>query len=161
MAQPTGLRCDATTKRFYAHRTSFSFPDRMPVSSLLIISSCFSASMRRFCGLVALISRLDHLAPTARTARHVFSSHVLAQVAVPPPTAAQRAAILSAVAGEMQLAENLDICALAAATEGWSGAEVAAILRDAATAAIRENPDAQCIQARHIRIYQSADFTPT
>jgi SpoVK/Ycf46/Vps4 family AAA+-type ATPase len=52
----------------------------------------------------------------------------------------------------MQLAENLDVSSLAASTEGWSGAEVAAILRDAAAAAIRENADAQCIETRHVRI---------
>jgi ATP-dependent 26S proteasome regulatory subunit len=74
------------------------------------------------------------------------------QVAVPPPTLAQRASILSAVASEMHLAENLDVSSLAASTEGWSGAEVAAILRDAAAAAIRENADAQCIETRHVRI---------
>jgi ATP-dependent 26S proteasome regulatory subunit len=77
---------------------------------------------------------------------------MLAQISVPPPTAAQRASILAAVAGEMQLSDNFDISALASATEGWSGAEVAAILRDAATAAIRENVDAQFIEARHVRI---------
>lgn len=74
------------------------------------------------------------------------------QVAVPPPTLAQRASILSAVASEMHLAESLDVSSLAASTEGWSGAEVAAILRDAAAAAIRENADAQCIETRHVRI---------
>ncbi len=79
---------------------------------------------------------------------HLFTG--CAQVAVPPPTAAQRASILTAVAGGMQLAENLDLPFLAAATEGWSGAEVAAILRDAAAAAIRENLDAQFVEARHI-----------
>ncbi len=73
-----------------------------------------------------------------------------AQVAVPPPTAAQRLSILSAVAGGMQLANNLDFPTLAAATDGWSGAEVAAILRNAATAAIRENFNTQFVEARHI-----------
>ena len=50
----------------------------------------------------------------------------------------------------MQLAKNLDFPSLAAATDGWSGAEVAAILRDAATAAIRENVNTQFVEARHI-----------
>jgi transitional endoplasmic reticulum ATPase len=76
----------------------------------------------------------------------------LFQVAVPPPTLTQRASILSAVASEMKLAENLDIYSLAAASEGWSGAEVAAILRDAAAAAIRENVDVQFIETRHVGI---------
>ena len=76
----------------------------------------------------------------------------LAQIAVPPPNSAQRQSILSAVAGEMQVAESFHISALVTATEGWSGAEVAAILRDAATAAIRENVDAQFIEARHVSI---------
>jgi ATP-dependent 26S proteasome regulatory subunit len=52
----------------------------------------------------------------------------------------------------MQVAESFHISALVTATEGWSGAEVAAILRDAATAAIRENVDAQFIEARHVSI---------
>ena len=74
------------------------------------------------------------------------------QIAVPPPTLAQREAVLSAVASQMQVAKNLDISSIAAATEGWSGAEVASILRDAAAAAIRENGNAQLIEARHIGI---------
>jgi transitional endoplasmic reticulum ATPase len=71
---------------------------------------------------------------------------------VPPPNAEQRAEILSAVASEMKLDRNIDISILAAKTEGWSGAEVAAILRDAAAAALRENVNAQLVEGRHIRI---------
>jgi SpoVK/Ycf46/Vps4 family AAA+-type ATPase len=105
--------------------------------------------MRLFFDLVALISKF--VQPLLR----VYSESILSpifQVAVPPPTLAQRASILSAVASEMHLAENLDVSSLAASTEGWSGAEVAAILRDAAAAAIRENADAQCIETRHVHI---------
>ncbi len=71
---------------------------------------------------------------------------------MPPPNAEQRAEILSAVASEMKLDRNIDISILAAKTEGWSGAEVAAILRDAAAAALRENVNAQLVEGRHIRI---------
>lgn len=77
----------------------------------------------------------------------------LAQIAVPPPNSAQRQSILSAVAGEMQVAESFHISTIVTATYGWSGAEVAVILRDAATAAIRENVDAQFIEARHVSIF--------
>ena len=79
------------------------------------------------------------------------SSRIL-QVAVPLPNAAQRASILFAVANEMQLDQKVDISSIAAATEGWSGAEVASILRDAASAAIRENVDTQLVEARHVRV---------
>lgn len=71
---------------------------------------------------------------------------------MPPPNTAQRASIISAIASEMKLDPKLDISRLAAETEGWSGAEVASILRDAAAAAIRENVDAQVVESRHVRI---------
>jgi ATP-dependent 26S proteasome regulatory subunit len=102
--------------------------------------------MRRFFVQVALTSKSALSFPPCG----VLSR--LSQVAVPPPNAVQRASILAAVASEMQLDQKLDISALAAETEGWSGAEVAAILRDAAAAAIRENVDAQLVEARHVRM---------
>ena len=80
-----------------------------------------------------------------------MSSRII-KVAVPFPNAAQRASILFAVANGMQLDQKVDISSIAAATEGWSGAEVASILRDAASAAIRENVDTQLVEARHVRV---------
>jgi transitional endoplasmic reticulum ATPase len=63
-------------------------------------------------------------------------------VEVPPPAEAARRAILAVHTREKPLAENVDLDALAAETEGYSGADVAALCRAASMRAIRERTDA-------------------
>jgi transitional endoplasmic reticulum ATPase len=63
-------------------------------------------------------------------------------VEVPPPAEAARRAILDVHTREKPLAEDVDLDALAAETEGYSGADVAALCRAASMRAIRERTDA-------------------
>ncbi len=59
-------------------------------------------------------------------------------VEVPLPDEAARLAILEVHAQEKPLGENVDLESLAAATEDYSGAELAALVREASMRAIRE-----------------------
>ena len=47
------------------------------------------------------------------------------------PTAAQRTAILRAVGRHLPLAANIDLSAIAQCTQGWTGADLAALLAEA------------------------------
>ena len=65
-------------------------------------------------------------------------------VYVPPPDQEARAAILRAAARDVPLAPEVDLAALAAELEGYSSADCAGLLREAALAAMRrslETPD--------------------
>ncbi|HWA68014.1 MAG TPA: AAA family ATPase [Mycobacteriales bacterium] len=61
---------------------------------------------------------------------------------VPPPDQAARAAILTAAAAHTPLDAGVDLAAVAARTEGFSGADCAALIRQAALAAMRRSMDA-------------------
>jgi transitional endoplasmic reticulum ATPase len=71
-------------------------------------------------------------------------------VFVPPPDAAARADILRAAGRNIPLAEDVDLDALAAELEGYSAADCAAILREAALTAMRESLDATEVTAAHL-----------
>ncbi|MFB6080099.1 MAG: AAA family ATPase [Haloferacaceae archaeon] len=62
-------------------------------------------------------------------------------VEVPAPDEAARRAILGVHAGDKPLADDVDLDALAARTDGYSGADLAAVCREAATLAVREVAD--------------------
>ncbi|HEX6756513.1 MAG TPA: AAA family ATPase, partial [Mycobacteriales bacterium] len=68
-------------------------------------------------------------------------------VFVPPPDAGARAAILRAAAKNTPLGEGVDLDAIAADTEGYSGADLAELVREAALAAIRRSLDAPAVTA--------------
>ena len=63
-------------------------------------------------------------------------------VFVPPPDAEARAAILRAAAKNIPLGAGVDLDAVAADTDGYSGADLTALLREAALAAMRRSMDA-------------------
>jgi transitional endoplasmic reticulum ATPase len=71
-------------------------------------------------------------------------------VFVPPPDAEARADILRAAGRNTPLAEDVDLDALAAELEGYSAADCAAILREAALTAMRESLDATEVTAAHL-----------
>ncbi|MGY0232702.1 AAA family ATPase [Longispora urticae] len=71
-------------------------------------------------------------------------------VYVPPPDATARAAILRASARSVPLAADVDLSALAEELEGFSSADCAALLREAALAAMRESLDAATVTAAHV-----------
>jgi transitional endoplasmic reticulum ATPase len=71
-------------------------------------------------------------------------------VYVPPPDAAARAEILRSAAKSVPLAPDVDIASLGADLEGFSAADCAALVREAALAAMRESLDAATVTAAHV-----------
>ncbi|MEM1953136.1 MAG: CDC48 family AAA ATPase [Candidatus Caldarchaeum sp.] len=68
---------------------------------------------------------------------------------VPPPDKAARLAIFKIHTREMPLDKDVDLEQLAAITEGYTGADIEAIVREAAILAARENINAQVVSLRH------------
>jgi transitional endoplasmic reticulum ATPase len=72
------------------------------------------------------------------------------RVYVPPPDAESRAAILKAVSKNTPLASDVDLAALASTLDGYSAADCAALIREAALTAMRESLDAHEVTAAHL-----------
>jgi len=70
-------------------------------------------------------------------------------VFVPPPDARARAAILRATARNTPLAPDVEVDALASALDGYSAADCAALVREAALTAMRESLQATVVTAAH------------
>jgi transitional endoplasmic reticulum ATPase len=70
---------------------------------------------------------------------------------VPPPDAAARKEIFTATAAHTPLSDDVDIDALSVQTDGYSGADCAAVIRQAALAAMRRSMDAPCVTTEDIR----------
>ena len=69
---------------------------------------------------------------------------------VPPPAdASERAAVLAVHLRSTPLAPDVNIDAIAAATDGFTGADLAALCRDASLAALEEDLGAAAVEARH------------
>ena len=77
-------------------------------------------------------------------------------VYVPPPDAAARADILRAAGANTPLAADVDLDALGAELEGYSAADCAAVLREAALTAMRESLDATQVTAAHLAAARAA-----
>jgi transitional endoplasmic reticulum ATPase len=77
-------------------------------------------------------------------------------VYVPPPDAEARADILRATAKNTPLASDVDIEAIASSLEGYSAADCAALIREAALTAMRESLDAAEVTAAHLDTAKSA-----
>jgi transitional endoplasmic reticulum ATPase len=71
-------------------------------------------------------------------------------VYVPPPDADARAEILQAASKSVPLASDVDLAKLAVELDGFSAADCAALLREAALAAMRESLDAAEVSAAHV-----------
>ncbi|MDP9798153.1 transitional endoplasmic reticulum ATPase [Catenuloplanes nepalensis] len=71
-------------------------------------------------------------------------------VYVPPPDAEARTAILRAAAKPVPLADDVDLAALGTDLENFSAADCAALIREAALAAMRESLDATSVTATHV-----------
>ena len=68
---------------------------------------------------------------------------------VPPPDTRARLEILKIHTRKMPLAEDVDLELLALKTEGYSGADIAALCREAALLALREDISATRVHMRH------------
>jgi transitional endoplasmic reticulum ATPase len=75
---------------------------------------------------------------------------------VPPPDAAARTAILRAAARHTPLAPDVDLGALGEQTDGFSAADCAALLREAALAAMRRSMDAPQVAAADVAAARQA-----
>lgn len=71
-------------------------------------------------------------------------------VFVPPPDAEARADILRAAGRDVPLAGDVDLDALASELDGYSAADCAALLREAALTAMRESLEAGEVTAAHV-----------
>ncbi|MBE1486640.1 AAA family ATPase [Plantactinospora soyae] len=71
-------------------------------------------------------------------------------VYVPPPDAAARAEILRAASRSVPLDAEVDLAALAEELDGFSAADCAALVREAALAAMRESLEATTVSAAHV-----------
>ncbi|GIJ75656.1 transitional endoplasmic reticulum ATPase [Micromonospora phaseoli] len=71
-------------------------------------------------------------------------------VYVPPPDTEARAEILRAAARNVPLAPDVDLAALGAELDGFSAADCAALVREAALAAMRESLTASTVTAAHV-----------
>jgi transitional endoplasmic reticulum ATPase len=71
-------------------------------------------------------------------------------VYVPPPDAAARVEILKAVSRNTPLAQDVDLRRLAEELEGYSAADCAALIREAALTAMRESLEASEVTAAHL-----------
>jgi transitional endoplasmic reticulum ATPase len=72
------------------------------------------------------------------------------RVYVPPPDAGARAAILAATSKNTPLAEDVDLAGVASALDGYSAADCAALIREAALTAMRESLEAREVTAAHL-----------
>ncbi len=77
-------------------------------------------------------------------------------VYVPPPDAPARAAILRSTARNTPLATDVDLDALAGALEGYSAADCAALIREAALTAMRESLEATEVTAAQLAAARQA-----
>jgi transitional endoplasmic reticulum ATPase len=75
---------------------------------------------------------------------------------VPPPDAPARAAILRSTAHNTPLAVDVDLDALAGELDGYSAADCAALIREAALTAMRESLEATAVTAAHLTAARKA-----
>ncbi|WP_431892257.1 AAA family ATPase [Micromonospora haikouensis] len=71
-------------------------------------------------------------------------------VYVPPPDGDARAEVLRAAARNVPFADDVDLAALGAGLDGFSAADCAALVREAALAAMRESLTASTVTAGHV-----------
>jgi transitional endoplasmic reticulum ATPase len=71
-------------------------------------------------------------------------------VYVPPPDAAARTEILRAASTNTPLASDVDLSELATSLDGYSAADCAALVREAALTAMRESLEATVVTATHV-----------
>ena len=72
-------------------------------------------------------------------------------ILVPPPDMEAREQILKVHTKGMPLAKNVSISKLAEETEGYSGADLEAVAREAGTIALRENINATEVTMKHVK----------
>ena len=74
------------------------------------------------------------------------------RVYVPPPDAEARTAILAATSKNTPLAPDVDLAEVASTLDGYSAADCAALIREAALTAMRESLEASEVTAAHLEM---------
>ena len=69
---------------------------------------------------------------------------------VPLPDQAGRLEVLEIHTRSMSLARDVDLGQIAERCDGWSGAQISALCREGARHALREDVDAEVVDAHHI-----------
>jgi transitional endoplasmic reticulum ATPase len=77
-------------------------------------------------------------------------------VYVPPPDAEARGAILRAASRNTPLADDIDLDEVAESLDGYSAADCAALIREAALTAMRESLEAAIVTAAHLATARNA-----
>ncbi|MHA1557553.1 MAG: CDC48 family AAA ATPase [Candidatus Heimdallarchaeota archaeon] len=72
-------------------------------------------------------------------------------VLIPPPTQKSRLKILEIFTKEMPIAENVDLKALSKSIEGFSGADIESLCREAAMLALREDMNTSIVKLKHFK----------
>ncbi len=72
-------------------------------------------------------------------------------VYVPPPDADARAAILAATARNVPFSPDVDLATLATELDGFSAADCAALVREAALSAMRESMESALVTSAHVK----------
>ena len=72
-------------------------------------------------------------------------------IQIPPPDLETRKKIFKVHTKRVPLANDVDIEKLAKSTEGYSGADIEAVVREAAMHALRENKQAKVVEFRHFQ----------
>lgn len=105
--------------------------------------------------VIAATNRLDCIDP-ALTRPGRFDRLLF----IPPPDATARAAILRVHTRKMPLADDIDLQDIAATCKGYSGADIAALCREAAMAALERDLAAHSVVSRDFR-YALDQVRPT
>lgn len=114
--------------------------------------------------ITQLLGEMDGLAPTvnvtivAATNRPDLVDSALLRpgrfdrlLYVPPPSSIEdRLSILQVLFKNTPLAQDVDLKMIAASTQGYTGADLSAIVREAALAALEENIDSTEVNAKHL-----------
>lgn len=73
-------------------------------------------------------------------------------VLIPPPDLKSREKILEIFTRDMPLADDVEIAQIASTIDGFSGADIESLCREAAMLALREDMDADKVLAKHFRL---------
>ncbi|KAM9816791.1 ATPase family gene 2 protein homolog B [Neosynchiropus ocellatus] len=128
-------------------RTGTSAPENRLVAQLLTLMDGMDQSDHFL--IVGATNRPDSLDPALRRPGR-FDREVIIGV----PTVTQRAAILTVLCEKMPVCPSVDIVELAQKTNGYVGADLSALCREAAMIALRENSKGsgeQTVDTKHFR----------
>ncbi|KAM8876548.1 ATPase family gene 2 protein homolog B [Synchiropus picturatus] len=130
-------------------RTGSSAPENRLVAQLLTLMDGMDQSDRFL--IVGATNRPDSLDPALRRPGRFDR-----EVVIGAPTVTQRAAILTVLCEKMPVCPSVDLVELAQKTNGYVGADLSALCREAAMIALRENSKGSGEQTVDTKHFQEA-----